>query len=154
MAQDASTTSTKRTASPFSKSMSSAIVAKRKRELQSATRFREKVMLPFMSAATPSFWITRTPTLADCLLVSHRVMFWRKMGSVMTRVLRRSVGESTSPWKPPPMPPARVSASMEFISPRSTKGRSCDRAKECAPPKTAWGGWSWDKVGWLGRAGQ
>jgi hypothetical protein len=47
--------------------------------------------------------------LLTCLVVSATLMLVLKIGSVITRVLSSSVGDSIRPWKPPPMPPDSTS---------------------------------------------
>ena len=98
------------TVASFPKSRCSAWIAKKYRVDQSATRFAENSMLPFIRALAPSFFITARPTAADIRVVSARPILFRKTGSVITRVLSSSVGERTMPWNPPPIPPgARMS---------------------------------------------
>ncbi|DBA00856.1 TPA: LOW QUALITY PROTEIN: hypothetical protein N0F65_008499 [Lagenidium giganteum] len=103
---------------------SSTPTEKKKRVDQSATRLSENTMDPFMSAITPSFWITRMPIFIDLTHVSFGVISCRNTGSVITRVLSSSVGLSAKPCTPPPTPPAITSAVPLLIEPRSTNGCS------------------------------
>lgn len=92
---------------------------------------------PFISERTPSRPITRAPTWHDLRVVSSTPMRSRKTGSVITRVLSSSVGESTKPCTPPAPAPASVSCVDMEIVPALESGLRVLRMSAFAQPKTA-----------------